>query len=114
MPNQPMRKTMMLTPELTDYQRIARMYELALREPVEPRGSRLEFPFTQAVRLLSCRSPFNDSLPRPFLDVALRTHNRDAATVEHFSYDENRQFFLSDLFDYIHLRGAQIQGTGVI
>jgi len=87
--------------------RLLRLYDAALREPTEPRGSRFELLFARVMGLLHRDSAFNRTLPAPFLDVARRIARGDAATVEHFSYDENRQFLLSDLYDYLALRALK-------
>lgn len=92
-----------MQPKAEHYLRILDFYSDALREPVEPAGNRFELVFEQVVRLLARPSSFNDSLPAPFLDVAYRYAEGEAATLRHFGYDENRQFFLSDLYDYLLL-----------
>lgn len=93
-----------MQPTAEQYLKILDFYSEALHEPVEsPTGSRFEFVFGQIMRLLAQPSLFNESLPAPFLDVAWRYSAGDPATLRHFAYDENRQFFLSDLHDYIVL-----------
>lgn len=98
-----------MPPNADQYLRILDFYSAALREPVESAGSRFEFVFGQTMGLLARPSPFNLSLPAPFLDVARRYHAEDPATLRHFSYDENRQFFLSDLYDYLVLSAKRGQ-----
>ncbi|GAB6041098.1 hypothetical protein [Endothiovibrio diazotrophicus] len=97
----------MKAPKIDDYLALFRLYEGALKEPVEPRGERFELLFDQVIRLLHSPSPLNNEIPFPFRDVARRFSDNDAATVEHFRYDENRQFFLSDLYDFLHLLAAK-------
>ena len=101
----------MKAPKIEDYLALFRLYEGALREPVEPRGTRFELLFDQVVRMLLRPSPLNLEIPLPFRDVARRFADNDPATVEHFRYDENRQFFLSDLYDFLHLTAAR-RGRG--
>jgi hypothetical protein len=92
-----------MEPTAENYLRILDSYRDALREPAEPAGNRFELAFKQVIRLLARPSHFNDSLPAPFLDVAYRYGAGEPATLRHFGYDENRQFFLSDLHDYLAL-----------
>ena len=94
-------------PTARHYFRILDAYSDALREAVEPRGNRFEFAFEQVMRLLVRPSSFNDTLPAPFLDVAHRYGAGDRATLKHFGYDENRQFFLGDLYDCLILEAAR-------
>ncbi len=96
-----------MQPDIDDYLSLFRLYEQPLTVPAEPRGERLRFPFERVVRLLSLPSEFNRSLPSPFLEVAERYTHGDSATAAHFRYDENRQFFLSDLRDYVQLQAAK-------
>ena len=97
-------------PTAQDYLKLLENYAQTLREPIEPRGTRLELLFEQVNRLLRQPSPFNDTLPAPFRDVARHYAVADPQTVEHFSYDENRQFFLSDLHDFIRLHALRQPG----
>lgn len=70
-------------------------------------GARFALLFRQTVRLLILPAKFNQLIPRPFIKVAQRYLERDDETVMHFSYEDNRHFFLSDLLDWlrIHERG---------
>lgn len=97
----------MKPPTIDDYLGLLRLYDQALREPVEPRGERFTLLFDQVMRLLTRRSGINDEIPAPFRQVARRIGDNDAATVEHFRYDENRQFLLSDLYDFLQLIDTQ-------
>lgn len=94
----------MNAPALDDYLRLLRLYERQLVTAADARGTRLQLPFAQVIRLLTTPSPFNNTLPAPFRDVARRLAAEDKAVVAHFRYDENRQFFLGDLLDYLRLR----------
>jgi hypothetical protein len=40
-------------------------------------------------------------LPIPFIEVARAYRSGDPPILEHFAYDENRQFFLADLYRYL-------------
>lgn len=93
------------------YLRLLGFYGEELRKPIEPGGDRFELVFEQVVGLLGRPSPFNGTLPMPFTDVAHRYAAGDPATLRHFGYDENRQFFLSDLHDYLLLT-ARSEGNG--
>lgn len=83
--------------------RLLSFYGEELRKPTESSGSRFELVFEQVIGLLEKLSHSDESLPTPFLDVARRYAAGDPATTRHFGYDENRQFFLSDLYDYLLL-----------
>ncbi len=99
----------MKPPRAQDYIALLRLYRNDLRHVSEARGSRFELLFLQVVRLLNTSSPFNRTLPAPFLDVARRYSRGEPHTVVHFRYDENRQFFLSDLYDYLKIQTGPSQ-----
>ena len=67
-------------------------------------GGRFALLFRQVVRLL----------PKPFVGVAQHYLEREAETVRHFSYEDNRHFFLSDLFDWLQIqeRGRRMREMG--
>lgn len=65
-------------------------------------GHRFALLFRQAVRLLVVEEPFNTDIPKLFIEVAQRFLSNDPETVRHFSYEENRHFFLSDLYDWLN------------
>ena len=96
----------MRPPEIDDYLALFRLYGDALDTPSEPGGQRFALLFDQVVRLLMAQSPLNSELPAPFLDVARHYRHHDPATLDHFRYDENRHFFLSDLYDLLRLKAA--------
>jgi len=74
-------------------------------------GGRFALLFRQVTRLLVTDLPINDRIPRLYLTVAQRYLNQDAAIVRHFSYEDNRHFFLSELHEWlaIHERGRQLR-----
>lgn len=91
-------------PELHDYLKLFSLYEGKLDFTIKgTKGGDYSFIFEQIVRLLLRPSPFNDTLPETFIGVAERYAFDDPATTAHFRYNENRQFFLSDLYDSLML-----------
>lgn len=88
-------------PTREDYRHLLGLYRAVLDEPAEPAGTRLQLPFERVMRLLNQPGAFNDSLPALFRDVAHRYRTGEPATLAHFRYDENRQFFLRDLVQYM-------------
>ncbi|MFO7593925.1 MAG: hypothetical protein R6X15_07795 [Pseudomonadota bacterium] len=91
-------------PELNDYLKLFELYEGKLDFSIkETKVGDYSFIFEQIIRLLLKSSPFNDSLPETFISVAVRYTSGDAATAEHFRYNDNKQFFLSDLHDSLEL-----------
>lgn len=99
----------MKPPEAHHYLALLRLYRKELRLVSGSPGDRFELLFQQVIRLLRTPSPFNRSLPTPFLDIARRYSTRDRHTLEHFRHDENRQFFLSDLYDYLEIQTGPSQ-----
>lgn len=94
-------------PELNDYLKLFQLYEGKLDFTVKgTKGGDYSFIFEQVMRLLLRPSPFNNTLPEPFISVAERYAFNDAATVAHFRYNENRQFLLSDLYDSLMIYQA--------
>lgn len=94
-------------PELNDYLKLFQLYEGKLNFTVKgTKGGDYSFIFEQVMRLLLRPSEFNSSLPEPFISVAERYAFSDAATTAHFRYNENKQFFLSDLYDSLMLYQA--------
>jgi len=94
-------------PELDDYLKLFQLYEGKLDFTVKgTRGGDYSFIFEQVMRLLLKPSAFNRTLPEPFISVSERYAFSDAATVAHFRYNENKQFFLSDLYDSLILYQA--------
>ena len=70
-------------------------------------GSRFALLFRQVLRLLIQPVEFNQRLPKLFLEVAQRYLAKNEETIRHFSYEDNRYFFLNDLYDWlqVHERG---------
>jgi hypothetical protein len=92
------------SPELGDYLKLFELYAGKLDFTVKgTRGGDYSLIFEQVIRLLLRPSPFNDTLPEPFLAVAERYAFAERATIAHFRYNENKQFFLSDLYDSLAL-----------
>lgn len=77
-------------------------------------GGRFALLFRQVVRLLMSSASINQQIPKPFIKVARRYLARDDETVRHFSYEDNRHFFLSDLYDWLQIqeRGRRMQRMG--
>lgn len=95
-------------PELNDYLKLFQLYEGKLDFTIKgTKGGDYSFIFEQVMRLLLKPSAFNNTLPDPFLSVAERYAFNDEATVAHFSYNENKQFFLSDLYDSLMIFVAE-------
>lgn len=91
-------------PELSDYLKLFSLYDGKLDFTIKgTKGGDYSFIFEQVIRLLLKPSPFNDSLPETFVSVAERYVFNETATVNHFRYNENKQFFLSDLYDSLML-----------
>lgn len=94
-----------ITPDLDDYIRLFEVYGEDISSIyLKPNDTRYEFLFEQAARLLVKSSPFNTSLPRPFVITAQNYLRGDDKTVRHMSYPENRHFMLSDLNDFVMLK----------
>jgi hypothetical protein len=87
-------------PELKHYLKLFELYRGKLDFSVKgTRDGDYSLIFEQVIRLLLKPSPFNNTLPAPFISVAERYAFNEPATVGHFRYHENKQFFLSDLYD---------------
>ncbi|MDJ0738533.1 MAG: hypothetical protein QNJ91_02390 [Gammaproteobacteria bacterium] len=67
-------------------------------------GGRFALLFRQVVRLLTRDLPVNDLMPRMYRNMALLYLDRDKDTVRHFSYEDNRHFFLSELREWLAVR----------
>ena len=92
------------SPELQDYLKLFELYEGKLDFTIKgTKGGDYSFIFEQVVRLLLRPSPFNDTLPDTFISVAERYAFDEPATAAHFRYNENKQFFLGDLYDSLIL-----------
>lgn len=105
------------TVDLDDYLRLFEPYEEQLRQ-FEGRegeyGGRFALLFRQVSRLLVQSSALNRRIPQTFVKVASLYLDQDHDTVMHFSYEDNRHFFLSDLRDWLqlHERGQKMQQMG--
>jgi hypothetical protein len=77
-------------------------------------GGRFALLFRQVLRLLVQPMAINQSIPRPFIEVAQRYLGKEQEVVMHFSYEENRHFFLSDLLDWLQIqeRGQRLRRMG--
>lgn len=77
-------------------------------------GGRFALLFRQVLRLLVQPTELNQLIPRTFIKVAQRYLAKDQEVVMHFSYEDNRHFFLSDLYDWlqIHERGQRMRQMG--
>ena len=77
-------------------------------------GGRFALLFRQVTRLLVQDLPINRLMPRMYLEMALRYLERDSDTVRHFSYEDNRHFFLSELREWlaVHERGRAMRRMG--
>ena len=102
-------------PKLHDYMKLFGLYAGKLDFTINgTKNGDYSFIFEQVIRLLLRPSEFNDSLPEPFLGVAERYAFAEPATVAHFKYNENKQFFLSDLYDSLMLyHAAQRSYAGI-
>jgi len=97
-------------PELNDYLKLFGLYAGKLDFTVDgTKNGDYSFIFEQVIRLLLRPSEFNDTLPEPFLGVAERYAFAETATVTHFKYNDNKQFFLSDLYDSLMLYQTEQQ-----
>lgn len=77
-------------------------------------GGRFALLFRQVVRLLDRDLPINRLMPRMYGNMAQRYLGRDKDTVRHFSYEDNRHFFLSELREWlaVHERGRTMRDMG--
>jgi hypothetical protein len=103
--------------ELTRYYQLFAPYEEQLRlfkGREGEHGGRFALLFRQILRLLVQPLEINRSIPRTFIKVAQRYLAKDQEVVMHFSYEDNRHFFLSDLYDWlrIHERGQKMRQLG--
>jgi hypothetical protein len=96
---------MIQAPRPEDYLALLRLYEPQLQAWKETPNQQglFQLAFEQVVRLLSKDSDFNHEIPLPLKTVARQYLQHNQNVIAHFSYSENRQFFLSDLYDFIQL-----------
>jgi len=89
---------------LQRYQQTFAPYREELREFIGHdgrRGIRFIMLFRTVVQFLVQPSEINQQIPKPLVGVAQRYVEQHPETVEHFEYEENRQFFLCDLLDWL-------------
>lgn len=89
---------------LDTYLALFKPYELQLRDFSGRDGEfghRFALLFRQIIRLLNEQQTVNEKIPRLFVLVAQRYLSNAPETVRHFSYEENRHFFLSDLYEWL-------------
>jgi hypothetical protein len=77
-------------------------------------GGRFALLFRQVVRLLVQDNDINPLMPKMYVSVAHRFLDRDGDTVRHFSYEDNRHFFLSELREWLAVqeRGQKLRSMG--
>lgn len=102
---------------LDTYQQLFRPYERQLKQfggREREYGGRFALLFRQVTRLLVTDLPINGFMPRLYVDVAQRYLQREPDTVRHFSYEDNRHFFLSELREWLNVRdrGRAMRRTG--
>jgi hypothetical protein len=103
--------------DLDGYLRLFGPYEEQLRDFSGRRGEyggRFALLFRQVLRFLVEPSELNQRLPRVFVSVAQKYLQKDRETVQHFCYEDNRHFFLSDLLDWLQIqeRGRRMRARG--
>ncbi|MES9814702.1 MAG: hypothetical protein ABW161_17605 [Candidatus Thiodiazotropha sp.] len=105
------------TADLESYLRLFAPYETQLRQfsgREGEYGARFALLFLQVVRLLIKPEGINRLIPKPFIKVARRYLRKEHEVVMHFSYEDNRHFFLSDLYDWLQIqeRGQRMRQMG--
>ena len=77
-------------------------------------GGRFALLFRQVIRLLVVDADINRLVPRTYVTMAERFLDRVPDTVLHFSYEDNRHFFLSELREWITVqeRGRAMRELG--
>ncbi|MES9965126.1 MAG: hypothetical protein ABW116_16490 [Candidatus Sedimenticola sp. 20ELBAFRAG] len=77
-------------------------------------GGRFSLLFRQVLRMLVRPAELNQQIPKLFVTVAHKYFDGDKETIRHFSYEDNRHFFLSDLYDWLQIRerGRKMQVIG--
>jgi hypothetical protein len=107
--------------ELEEYLRLFRPYEERLRDfqgREGPYGDKFALLFRQVIRRVvqhpAVPGTLHGRMPRPFVEVAQRYLAGEYETVRHFSYEENRHFYLSDLYDWLLIqeRGERMRRLG--
>ena len=74
-------------------------------------GGHFALLFRQVARLLVEDNAFNQRIPKMYQTVAQRYLDRESDTVRHFSYEDNRHFFLGELREWlaVHERGRMLK-----
>lgn len=101
--------------DLDAYLTLFRPYEAQLRDfggRQREYGGRFALLFRQVVRLLAQDASINRLVPKTYVAIAYRFLDRVPDTVMHFSYEDNRHFFLSELREWIGVqeRGRDLRG----
>jgi hypothetical protein len=93
------------SPNLDDYFELFRLYGGDLSDAyLAPQDERYRLLFDQLCRLLAKQSLFNLEIPHPFRVTAQRYLAGDEATRREMGRAENRNFMLSDLYDFVELQ----------
>lgn len=94
-------------PERHDYQALFELYPGVefWRSEARGRDDPYLFLFHQVMTLLARESAFNRTLPAPFRETATRYAAGEPDVVRHFQGADNRVFLLSDLQDWLRLKG---------
>lgn len=100
--------------DLNAYLTLFRPYEAQLRDfggRQREYGGRFALLFRQVVRLLVQDARINRLVPKTYVTIAQRFLDRVPDTVMHFSYEDNRHFFLSELREWIAVqeRGRELR-----
>lgn len=99
-----MKKVFATKVDLHAYQQVFAPYREELRK-IEGhdgrRGIRFVMLFRQVVQMLVEPAEINRRIPRPFVTMAHHYVAQQPGTLEHFEYEENRQFFLCDMLDWL-------------
>ena len=103
--------------DLAAYYKLFSPYEEQLRQfkgREGEHGGRFALLFRQVLRLLVQPTELNQLIPRTFIKVAQRYLAKEKEVVMHFSYEDNRHFFLSDLYDWLQIyeRGQRMRQMG--
>lgn len=93
-----------MKPDLDDYFSLFQLYGGDLSNAyLEPEDERYRLLFEQICHLLLKPSSVNLRLPAPFRVTAQRYLAGDVATLTQMRDPTNRNFMLSDLYDFLHL-----------
>lgn len=103
--------------DLDAYIKLFAPYEMQLRDfsgREREFGGRFALLFRQVIRLLVVDADINRLVPRTYVTMAERYLDRVHDTVRHFSYEDNRHFFLSELREWIAVqeRGRVMRNLG--